>query len=45
MPCCCCDKMRKQAVGESMIKQLTAVTRLACIAYLNHEWNAAFARP
>jgi len=30
-----------------MVKRLTTVARLAriaCIVYLNHEWNAAFSR-
>ena len=32
----------KNVISESMMKWLTAVARLACIVYLNHEWNAAF---
>jgi len=36
--------MQKQAMSKSMIKRLTTVTHLACIVYLNHEWNAAFGR-
>ena len=39
------DKMRKQAMSESIIKWLTAVACLACIVSLNHEQNAVFAHP
>ena len=35
---------KPSATSESMIKRLTAVAHLACIVYLNHEWNAAFSR-
>jgi len=36
---------KPSATSESMTKWLTTVARLACIVYLNHEWNATFSHP
>jgi len=37
--------LQQDAKTWSMVKRLTAVARLACIVYLNREWNALFAHP